>query len=162
MREKAIKENYLELLAFKYIRIKVVFTLNFNPKIPSNSTMNHAPPRKSIQRVDNRKGKAPRLSIKELMSLNESNDFTPGNQSRRKSYYLPQQSPAERSAYQASTVEGFSPTMRGTTPKGLSMMKIDSSETKSVKGQHRGSEFSTPMGTEIFDDNKEVQKLCKD
>ncbi len=115
--------------------------------------MNHAPPRKSIQRVDNRKGKAPRLSIKDLMGLNESNDFTPENQSRRKSYY---QSPAERSAYQSGTVDGFSPSMRGATPKGLSVTRIDSSETKSVMRPHKGSEIYSPMGTEIFDDNKEV------
>jgi len=124
--------------------------------------MNHAPPRKSIQRVDNRKGKPPRLSIKDLMSLNGSNAVTPENQSRRKSYYLPQQSPAERSAYQSSTIEGFSPTMKGTTPKGLSMVKVDSSETRSVMRPHRGSEIYSQMGTEIFDDNKEVPKLCND
>jgi len=117
--------------------------------------MSSSPSRKSIQKVDNRKVKPPRLSIRELMSLNESHDqieVAP----RRKSYFIPQISPSERATFQANNMEIMSASMRaptrGATPKGMSLMRIDSIDTKRM---HKGSETYSSMGTEIFDDNKD-------
>ena len=120
--------------------------------------MNTSPPRKSIQKIDNRTVKAPRLSIRELLNLNDSISIDQSDQKpRRKSYFIPPFSPSERGGSQANNMEALSSSMRvgtsGATPKRKSLMRIDSIDTKT---NQKGSETYTSMGTEIFDDNKDV------